>query len=73
MSQITMEKPQRGQKLLRDEVNHLKTQKTLVMEILLALLRKEGNLVPAAVAKMVTHVHLPDSISCHELSHKHHP
>lgn len=54
MSHITMEELQRGQESLRVEINQLKTQMSWIMEILQAMLRKEDNPTPVAVAKMLT-------------------
>ena len=39
-----MDEPQQGQNLLRDEVNRLKIQMSLVIDILQALLGKEGSM-----------------------------
>lgn len=64
---------QRGQELLREEVNQLKTQMSLVMEILQALLRKEGSLTPTIVTRIVSPLHLPGFTLCHGLSHGYHP
>lgn len=68
-----MEELQRGQESLTVEVNQLKTQMSLIMEILQEMLRKEGNLTLVAVTEVVTPVHLPGSIPCHELPRGYHP
>lgn len=73
MSQMTMDEHKRGQELLREEVNHLKIQMILVMEILQALFRKEDNTTPIVVAEIVIPLHLPDFTTCHELPHGYRP
>lgn len=68
-----MEGFKRGQESLRMEVNQLKTQMSLIMEVLQAILRKEDNPTPISIEEMVTHVHMPGSTSYQELAHEYHP
>lgn len=56
-----MEEIQQGQDLLREEVNRLKSQMSLVIDILQALLGKEGNHAPSAATTLVTYLR-PSSV-----------
>lgn len=58
MSQITMEELQGGHEALGVEVNQLKTQMNLIMEILRAMISKQGNPMPADVPKVVIPVNM---------------
>ena len=58
MSPKVMDELQQGQNLLRDEVNRLKIQMSLVIDILQALLGKEGNHAPSTTATLVTSLRL---------------
>ena len=62
MSQITMEELRIGQEALKVEINQLKTQMSLIMEIMHSMLRKEGNHVPTVVPEVVTPVSVLDPI-----------
>lgn len=57
-----MEELHGDHKLLREEDNQLKPQNSLVIEVLQALLRKEGNPIPNIVAKMITPLHFLDPL-----------
>ncbi|KAI5441929.1 hypothetical protein KIW84_011114 [Lathyrus oleraceus] len=67
MSQVIIEELQRGQVVLKEKISQLKTQMSLVMEIMQALLKKEGNPTSAAMIEMFSHVHLSNFTSHHEL------
>ena len=62
-----MEELQEGQAALKEEISQLKTQMSLVMEILQTLLKKEGNPTPTSRLEMVSPVPLSGSTLRHEL------
>lgn len=72
MSQVTMEELQRAQDELKEEVKQLKTQMSLVMEILQTVLKREGNATPVSMMEMVSLVHQSFFTSCHELPQGYH-
>ena len=51
---VDMQAMSQDQKLLREEVHQLKTQVSLVMEVLKTVLRKEDNPLPDAATEVVT-------------------
>lgn len=71
MSRKAMDELQQGQKLLREEVHHLKSHKGLVMEALQVLL-KEGNLPPIAALEMVNRLHQPILPQSHLIQNQKH-
>ncbi|KAI5425398.1 hypothetical protein KIW84_031269 [Lathyrus oleraceus] len=73
MSQITMEELRRNQEAMKVEINQLKTQMSLIMEILQSMLRKEGNLVPTIEPEVVTPVNMPDPLPPQEQPRGFHP
>lgn len=73
MSEVTMDELQQGQVALEEESSQLKTHMSLVMEILQALLKKEGNPISAAMMEIVSPIHLSDFTSHHVLPHRFHP
>lgn len=73
MSQATMEELQQGQAALKEEINQLKTQMSLVMEILQTLLKKEGNPTPTSRMEMVSPMPLSGSTLHHELPQGYRP
>lgn len=73
MSQMIMDELQRDQELLREEVNQVKTHMSMVIGILQALLKKEGNLTPISAAEMLTPLHLFGFTSDHGILHGYYP
>ena len=73
MSQATMEELQQGQAALKEEISQLKTQMSLVMEILQTLLKKEGNPTPTSRMEMVSPMPLSGSTLHHELPQGYRP
>lgn len=68
MSPKAMDDLQQGQNLLREEVNRLKSKMSLVIDILQALLGKEGNHVPSAAVALVTSL-CPSSVITDQRQH----
>ena len=73
MSQITMEELRRNQEAMKVEINQLKTQMSLIMEILQSMLRKEGNPVPTVVPEVISPMNIPDPLPPQEQPHGFHP
>ncbi|XP_050916837.1 uncharacterized protein LOC127132018 [Lathyrus oleraceus] len=73
MSQITMEELRRNQEAMKVEINQLKTQMSLIMEILQSMLRKEGNPVPTVEPEVVTPISVPDPLPPQEQPRGFHP
>lgn len=65
MSWRATDELQQGQELLREEVNRLKSQMSLLMHILKDLLKKEGNPIPFAAVEMVTSL-CSSSVTAHQ-------
>lgn len=68
-----MEELQQGQTALKEEISQLKTQMSLVMEILQTLLKKEGNPTPTSRMEMVSPMPLSGSTLHHELPQGYRP
>ena len=68
-----MEELRRNQEAMKVEINQLKTQMSLIMEILQSMLRKEGNPVPTVVPEMVTLMNMPDPLPPQEQPRGFHP
>ena len=64
-----MEELRRNQEVMKVEINQLKTQVSLIMEILQSMKRKECNSLPTVVLEVVTPVNMPDPIPPQEQHH----
>lgn len=68
-----MEELRRNQKAMKVEINQLKTQMGLIMEIQQSMMRKEGNSMPTIVPDMVAPVNRHDPTPPQEQSRGFHP